>query len=717
MDRVCVWAGAAVAAAAVGPALGLLAGGLPGPPSPCTQLPANCQLPDPLGHGAAGVIGAASDANPASDFDVRDNFVLDAAGVVNAVCWWGLYLDFTAQAGCGPGGVPDVFTVTYYENVPGFPGSPGAVKGGPFNVTATLIKAETGNMIPSAFGELTEYGYTATHPDVPVAAGECVWIAIRNDTSGSDPTCIWLWSTAPSAAEGGLGDAVSWQFGAAEPLNDFDLSFCVNEPLGDPTQCDLSIDPGCTGAVNPCDQTSPDVGCADPECCTLVCQELPFCCVSSWDENCVELASVFCTDCGRPGTGDCFVANFTPYCDDTCGGVDCIGCCQRVCAVDPFCCGDGTDPAVWDGFCAFSAMQLCGCAQGAEPLNDDCADAIPIGLGDTPLDNDCATAGGPSHADCNDGFLVALGLDIWYTYTADFTGELLVSTCDQVDYDTQLAVYEGCDCGTLSDPPLGCNDDGAVCSGGSSLVVVNVTAGTCYTIRVGSSFAGPTGTGTLTLSSEIPEPCAITIPPAAVPEGEVCGDNDNGGCDNAPAPPAFTPVQIGDVVHGTAWASGFVRDTDWYELVVTEEVELTLTVEAEFPFVVGLAETVTPGSGDCADFTGNILPSETAQTCEVAWVTMTLTPGTWWPWVAPNIGDGLPCPAGATAGNDYTLTISTDTPCPWDCQTTPDGIVNVVDFLQLLAEWGQIETPCDFDGGGVSVTDFLELLAFWGPCP
>jgi hypothetical protein len=716
MDRVCVWAGAAVAAAAVGPALGLLAGGLPGPPSPCTQLPANCQLPDQLGHGAAGVIGAASDANPASDFDVRDNFVLDSAGVVNAVCWWGLYLDFTAQAGCGPGGVPDVFTVTYYENVPGFPGSPGAVKGGPFDVTATLIKAETGNMIPSAFGELTEYGYTATHPDVPVAAGECVWIAIRNDTSGSDPTCIWLWSTAPSAAEGGLGDAVSWQFGAAEPLNDFDLSFCVNEPLGDPTECDLSIDPGCIGAVNPCDQTSPDVGCADPECCTLVCRELPFCCVSSWDENCVELASVFCTDCGRPGTGDCFEANFTPYCDDMCSGVPCIGCCQRVCAVDPFCCGDGPDPAVWDGFCAFSAMQLCGCAPGQEPPNDDCADAIPIGLGDTTLDNDCATAGGPSHAECNDGFLVALGLDIWYTYTADFTGELLVSTCDQVDYDTQLAVYEGCDCGTLSDPPLGCNDDGAVCSGGSSLVVVDVTAGTCYTIRVGSSFAGPTGTGTLTLSSEIPEPCAITIPPAAVPEGEVCGDNDNGGCDNAPALPAFTPVQIGDVVHGTAWASGFVRDTDWYELVVTEEVELTLTVEAEFPFVVGLAETVTPGSGDCADFTGNIHPSETAQTCEVAWVTMTLTPGTWWPWVAPNIGDGLPCPAGATAGND-TLTISTDTPCPWDCQTTPDGIVNVVDFLQLLAEWGQIATPCDFDGGGVSVTDFLDLLAFWGPCP
>ncbi|MHC5006876.1 MAG: hypothetical protein ACYTGF_05900 [Planctomycetota bacterium] len=219
MNRVCVWAGAAVAAAAVDPALALLAGG-PGPPPPCALAPENCQLPDQLGH--AGSVGAASDANAASGFDVRDNFVLDSAGIVNTVCWWGFYLDFTAQADCGPGGVPDVFTVTYYDNDPGFPGIPDTVKAGPFDVTATLVKSETGNLIPSGFGNLVEYGYTATHPDVPVAAGECVWIAIQNDTTDSDPTCIWLWSTAPSMGEGGLGDAVSWQFGATDPLNDFD---------------------------------------------------------------------------------------------------------------------------------------------------------------------------------------------------------------------------------------------------------------------------------------------------------------------------------------------------------------------------------------------------------------------------------------------------------------------------------------------------------------
>ena len=55
--------------------------------------------------------------------------------------------------------------------------------------------------------------------------------------------------------------------------------------------------------------------------------------------------------------------------------------------------------------------------------------------------------------------------------------------------------------------------------------------------------------------------------------------------------------------------------------------------------------------------------------------------------------------------------------CPWDCGGDNDGNVGIVDFLALLAEWGQIGTPCDLDGGGVGITDFLALLANWGSCP
>ncbi len=43
-------------------------------------------------------------------------------------------------------------------------------------------------------------------------------------------------------------------------------------------------------------------------------------------------------------------------------------------------------------------------------------------------------------------------------------------------------------------------------------------------------------------------------------------------------------------------------------------------------------------------------------------------------------------------------------------------MVDTVDFLELLAQWGSFGS-CDFKGNGVDTVDFLELLANWGPCP
>jgi hypothetical protein len=54
--------------------------------------------------------------------------------------------------------------------------------------------------------------------------------------------------------------------------------------------------------------------------------------------------------------------------------------------------------------------------------------------------------------------------------------------------------------------------------------------------------------------------------------------------------------------------------------------------------------------------------------------------------------------------------------CPWDCGDG-DGDVGIIDFLALLAQWGQVGAPCDIDGGGVGIADMLDLLANWGPCP
>ncbi|MHC4589364.1 MAG: right-handed parallel beta-helix repeat-containing protein [Planctomycetota bacterium] len=58
--------------------------------------------------------------------------------------------------------------------------------------------------------------------------------------------------------------------------------------------------------------------------------------------------------------------------------------------------------------------------------------------------------------------------------------------------------------------------------------------------------------------------------------------------------------------------------------------------------------------------------------------------------------------------------------CPADCLQTPDGKVSVLDFLALLARWGDASVggPCDIDFDGmIGLEDFYDLLDSWGPCP
>ncbi len=87
-------------------------------------------------------------------------------------------------------------------------------------------------------------------------------------------------------------------------------------------------------------------------------------------------------------------------------------------------------------------------------------------------------------------------------------------------------------------------------------------------------------------------------------------------------------------------------------------------------------------------------------------------------------GDGLAdvivgAPAADPAGNDAAgeSYVVFSPACPWDCGGTPDGLVDVVDFLALLQQWDMVATPCDFGANGVNVADFLALLQHWGPCP
>jgi hypothetical protein len=150
------------------------------------------------------------------------------------------------------------------------------------------------------------------------------------------------------------------------------------------------------------------------------------------------------------------------------------------------------------------------CVIEPPPANDDCADRIEILEGATDYDTTSATTDGLPHLECMfDGQTYQ---DIWYNYTATVDGTLTVSTCGTAQYDTDLAVYDGCD--TADCPPgddllLACNDDAEGCPDFSSELTIDVTCGNCYKIRVGGWNDGDAGTGTVTLTAA-GTPCDCT---------------------------------------------------------------------------------------------------------------------------------------------------------------------------------------------------------------
>ena len=139
---------------------------------------------------------------------------------------------------------------------------------------------------------------------------------------------------------------------------------------------------------------------------------------------------------------------------------------------------------------------------GFIPNPDECDGAAFIANGQWEFDTTSANTDGQAHSECQfDGQTYH---DVWYRYEACGDGQLVVSTCEDLggsaDFDTDLVVYEGLDCGNLT--LLGCNDDDSNNScGGSpdyhSTVTVDVTEGRIYTLRVGGWNEGSLGTGVL----------------------------------------------------------------------------------------------------------------------------------------------------------------------------------------------------------------------------
>jgi hypothetical protein len=75
---------------------------------------------------------------------------------------------------------------------------------------------------------------------------------------------------------------------------------------------------------------------------------------------------------------------------------------------------------------------------------------------------------------------------------------------------------------------------------------------------------------------------------------------------------------------------------------------------------------------------------------------------------------------GTPESVEWMALVPEDTACPANCGPTDDLVVDVIDLLQLLADWGNPKgnSPCDLNGDTlVDVADLLDLLAAWGECP
>jgi Secretion system C-terminal sorting domain len=218
--------------------------------------------------------------------------------------------------------------------------------------------------------------------------------------------------------------------------------------------------------------------------------------------------------------------------------------------------------------------------------NDFCEQAQVVAVGlDQAFTNIDAITDGPTHpgnSTCfgfNDPTVQA---DIWYTFTAPQSGSVLWSTCDEVSFDSRLAVYKGgATCPLLDSDLLACNDDGSGCSNYTSKVYFNVVQGQTYLMRLGG-FAGEQGIGTfdLTLSDPPPPPandlCAnaieaplVTVAMADDFEGQIDGTTQDGSFD--PNNYIFPNAQC----FGSNVSGGEFSDV-WYQFnsLGNEEIEL-----------------------------------------------------------------------------------------------------------------------------------------------
>jgi len=241
-------------------------------------------------------------------------------------------------------------------------------------------------------------------------------------------------------------------------------------------------------------------------CAVASCNSQTGACCTGVVGDCVELSSTSCINIGGSFIGM---------------GTSCSGGWCDLDAENACCFGDScsdmnlTDCQLAGGF--WAGVGTSCVAGGCDPLvNDFCDTATPVATGvwnftnvgalsdDDPYDNE----------DCNDEYLGGMHSDVWFSYDACESGILLVSTCNIVNFDSDIVVYEGtCD----NMVQVECNGDGDGCGGYTSEVTLNVYSGETYLIRVGGFSENSVGNGQILIGGQNCEPDVPCV-------GDVNGD-------------------------------------------------------------------------------------------------------------------------------------------------------------------------------------------------
>ena len=183
----------------------------------------------------------------------------------------------------------------------------------------------------------------------------------------------------------------------------------------------------------------------------------------------------------------------------------------------------------------------------AEYITDGTWDLLTLGaLSDAVAYND---------AQCSGTYLGEMNADVWFSYIACENGSMTVSTCNLINFDSDIVVYEGT-CDNMTQ--VACNGDGDGCDGYSSTTTFNVTGGAQYLIRVGGWDGSSEGNGSLSVDGP---GNGCEVDPAVVieyPNGQPNLVDPNGGTVVAIDVTAGTSEPDGGMLHwnaGSGWNS------------------------------------------------------------------------------------------------------------------------------------------------------------------